>query len=77
MKKRIRGFLMAMVALVALAVPALAVDLDVASMMETGMGTLKSDVLSIIAVVLPVALGIFIIFFGVRRGIAMLRGVAK
>ena|GEM_PF-4534540 len=77
MKKRIASILMAIAALMAAAVPAFAAGDDVTTMMETGLNSMKSDVLGIIAVALPIALGIFAIFFGVRKGIAMLRGVAK
>jgi len=77
LKKRIASILMAIAALMAAAVPAFAAGDDVTTMMETGLNSMKSDVLGIIAVALPIALGIFAIFFGVRKGIAMLRGVAK
>ena len=63
----------------AFALPILAADgdtSDVASIMETGLTSMKNDVLGIIAIALPIALGIFAIFFGVRKGISMLRGVS-
>ena len=50
---------------------------DITAIMQTGLDSAKADVLSIISVALPIGLGIFALFFGVRKGIAMLRGVAK
>lgn len=64
---------MAMIA-VAGAIPALADDpADISTVMSDGMTSMKGDVLRLIAVVIPVGLGIFAIFFGVRKAISMLR----
>jgi len=76
MKKRIATLMLAVSAVVALAIPAFAATDDVTDIMSTGLTAMKTDVLGIIAVALPIALGIFAIFFGVRKGIAMLRGVS-
>jgi len=81
MKRKIRSVLTALAGAVmsvtAIAIPAFAAGDDVTTIMETGLNSMKTDVLGIIAVALPIALGIFAIFFGVRKGIAMLRGVSN
>ncbi len=79
--RRIAGVFMAALLVVALAVPAFCAELgeesDVATVMTEGLNTMKSDTLNILLIALPVALGIFAVFFGIRKGIALLRGVAK
>jgi type IV secretory pathway VirB2 component (pilin) len=75
--KRILSFLVVAVVLAsALALPAFAAagGTDITDIMDDGLTAMKGDVLSIIAVALPIALGIFALFFGVRKGIQMLRG---
>ncbi len=77
--RRIAGVFMAALLVVALAVPAFCaeVESDVTTVMTEGLNTMKSDTLNILLVALPVALGIFAVFFGIRKGIALLRSVAK
>jgi hypothetical protein len=79
MKKALFCIMFALGAVIALAIPAFAntAGTDVTDIMSTGMNSMKDDVLKIIAIALPIALAIFALFFGVRKGIAMLRGVAK
>jgi len=77
MKKRILTLMLAIAALLALAVPVFAAGDDVSDIMSAGLDTVKTDVLSMIKIALPAALVIFAMFFGVRKAIAMLRGVAK
>jgi hypothetical protein len=71
---------MAMLLVLALTVSALCAEgdpSDVTTVMTEGLNTMKNDTLGILLVALPVALGIFAVFFGIRKGIALLRGVAK
>jgi F0F1-type ATP synthase membrane subunit c/vacuolar-type H+-ATPase subunit K len=79
--KRIAGVFMAALMVLALAVPALCAELggesDVTAVMTEGLNTMKTDTMNILLIALPVALGIFAVFFGIRKGIALLRGVAK
>ena len=82
MKNRIKRIIsllaVALVIVSAFALPVFAADgdtSDVTALMESGLNSMKSDVMSILMIALPIALGIFAVFFGVRKGIAMLRGV--
>ena len=75
MKKRLYAIVMTLSALAAVSVPALASDVTTA--MTAGLSTLKDDAFSIILIALPIGLGIFGAFFGIRKGIALLRGIAK
>ena len=50
---------------------------DVETIMSAGLDTLKADTLKIVLIALPVGLAIFAAFFGIRKGIALLRGIAK
>jgi uncharacterized membrane protein len=46
---------------------------DVAEAFGEAMTNMRGDVISLMLVALPVGLGIFALFFGVRKGIKMLR----
>jgi flagellar biosynthesis protein FliP len=79
MKKRILiAMMVCVMSVIALAVPALANPAtapDMATIMGDGIGSLITDILLMIAVVVPSALILFGIFFGIRKVISLLRGV--
>lgn len=51
-------------------------DANVGTILQTAFNSLKSDILSYIAVILPIALGVFAIFFGVKKAINFFRSSA-
>lgn len=48
-------------------------DTNVSNILQTAFNGVKSDIMTYIAVVLPIALGIFAIFFGIRKAINFFR----
>lgn len=78
MKKRLAALLsvMTVVAVCCMSAAASGGDSGVAAAMTAGLETLKSDTMSLVLIALPIGLGIFAAFFGIRKGIALLRGIA-
>ena len=79
MKKGILRIMIALMAVMTMAVPAFATTdtTNVASIMQTGFDNLRSELLPIIGIALAAGLGIFAIFFGIRKGISLLRRVGQ
>jgi TRAP-type C4-dicarboxylate transport system permease small subunit len=50
-------------------------DDEVIDVVRTGIDRVKHEVFMIFGVCLPIGLGLFAIFYGVRKGIAVLRGI--
>jgi hypothetical protein len=71
--------MIALMAVMTMAVPAFATTdtTNVASIMQTGFDNLRSELLPIIGIALAAGLGIFAIFFGIRKGISLLRRVGQ
>lgn len=84
--KKVKAFLQSKMAKVvsvagavvtSLAVSASAADADVVSAVTTGVNGIKTDIVSIAVIAIPVALGITALFFGVRKGMAFFKSIAK
>lgn len=48
-------------------------DPGVANILQTAFNSVKTDIMTYIGVVLPIALGIFAIFFGIKKAIHFFR----
>lgn len=48
-------------------------EVNVGTILQTSFNSLKSDLVSYIAICLPIALGIFAIFFGIKKAINFFR----
>lgn len=48
-------------------------EVNVGTLLQTAFTSLKSDLVSYIAICLPIALGIFAIFFGIKKAISFFR----
>jgi len=77
MKKALIALAVAAVLVATFALPVFAATGDsVADIMKDGFDNLKTELLPIIGIALAAGLGIFAIFFGVRKGISLLRKVS-
>lgn len=50
---------------------------NTADILSSGINDMKSDILGYVAIILPVALGIVGIFFGIKKAIAFFKSTAK
>ena len=48
-------------------------DVNVGTIMQTAFNTVKTDIISYVGICLPIALGIFAIFFGIKKAISFFR----
>lgn len=62
---------------VMMAVPAYAETTSTSDILQSGVNTIKTDVLGYIAIILPVGLGIFGAIWGIKKAISFFKGVAK
>ena len=61
----------------AVATPAFAADENIESALSSGLSQVSTDILGYIAIALPIGLGIFGAFFGIKKIIGFFRAVAK
>ena len=52
-------------------------DVNVGSILQTAFSSLQSDLLGYIAIILPISLAIFGIYFGIKKAIAFFRSSAS
>lgn len=78
-KKKVALLATTMALTVGTAMTALAAEdsTGTADILSESLGTVKSDIMSFIFVVLPIGLGIFGAIFGIRKAISFFRSVAK
>lgn len=50
---------------------------EIQTALETAFTGVKTDVLSVITTALPIGLGIFAAFFGIKKGVGFFRSIAK
>lgn len=62
---------------VMMAVPAYAEGTTTSDILQTGVNTIKTDVLGYVAIILPVGLAIFGAIWGIKKAIAFFKAVAK
>jgi flagellar biosynthesis protein FliR len=51
--------------------------IDVASVLGTGMTTVAGEIMGVIAVILPIALGVVGAVIAIRKGIGLMRGLVR
>lgn len=68
MRKKLFGIMIAVVAMGAMAIPTFAADPDTVDVMKTAFEGLATNLINTIAVILPIALGIFAATFAVKFG---------
>lgn len=50
---------------------------DATALLETGLQSAVNDVMGMVAVILPIALGLFATFWGIRKGMQFFRSTAR